>query len=347
MYRINKALYRIGLIGLATLVIGCEQKPVDFHGQTMGTSYRVRIMDAPHPILDKDSFQKEIDSLLLDVNMKMSTYIPTSEISRFNSSKSLQPFSVSDAFLFVFNKARKIYLETDGAFDPTVEPLVDLWGFGKLGRRDEPPSESEVLHLLGRVGMGKILFGQNFIQKTLPEIQVDFSAIAKGYGVDAVAEYIGAKGYKDFLIEIGGEVVVKGLHGDKPWRVGIDKPSIEHPFAHTLEAILEISNEAIATSGDYRNYFIARDSLFSHTINPVTGRPVHNGVASATVIAPNCTLADALATSLMVLGERKGLAWIEKKPGVEAMLILREGHTYRVAMSSNFKKFIVQEWEKR
>ncbi len=344
---VKRIIYTFLSAGLAFLVLSCEKKPVDFQGQTMGTTYSVRIMEDEHSIKDPRAFQDGIDSLLHRVNMKMSTYIPSSEISRFNSYHSTKPFKVSDGFMYVFRIAEKIYHETNGAFDPTVEPLVDLWGFGKTGRRDKPPAESDILHLLGTVGMDKIKSKDSFIQKSIPDIQLDFSAIAKGYGVDAVAGYIISRGFNNFLVEIGGEVVVKGKHNNKPWRVGIDKPSIEHPFEHTLEAILEISNKAIATSGDYRNYFIAEDSLFSHTINPVTGRPVHNGVASATVIAPNCTLADGLATSIMVLGEKKGLAWVEKMPNVEAMVILREGHTYRVAMSSGFKKFVVQEWEKR
>ena len=332
---------------LLSLLVACHDKPIDFHGQTMGTSYNVRVVDVDNPISNKKIFQKGIDSLLKNINMKMSTYIPESEISQFNSSHSILPFPVSDDFIYVFNIARQIFLETNGAFDPTVEPLVDLWGFGKKGRREEPPSENIVEQLLGSVGMDKITLGSGFIQKRQPDVQLDFSAIAKGYGVDAVARYITTAGYNNFLVEIGGELVVRGHNNKKAWRIGIDKPSIEHPFAHTLQAILEISDEAIATSGDYRNYFVARDSLYSHTINPVTGRPVHNGVASATVIAPNCTLADGLATSLMVLGEKRGLAWIEGKPGIEAMLILRHGHTYRVAMSKGFKEYIIQEWEKR
>ena len=286
------------------------------------------------------NLQNGVDSVLKEINRQMSTYIPESEISIFNSSLAREPLKVSGQFLNVLNLARQVNGESGGAFDVTVGPAVDLWGFGIKERRDEPPSTEDVNRVKEYVGMDKIEISESTIQKDHDKTELDFSAIAKGFGVDEVAGHLSAKGFENYFVEIGGEVMVKGRKGNDTWRIGIDRPLIEQSVKRDFEAILEIKDVAVATSGDYRNYFIAGDSLYSHTIDPVTCRPIINGVASVTVIAPNCALADAMATAIMVMGEEKGLQWVESKPGVETMIIVRETDGFRVTNSSGFRNFV-------
>lgn len=324
------------------LIVACgSEKAVTFSGETMGTYYNIKIASVNLDDTEQKSLKNDIDDLLVSINNHMSTYIETSEISRFNLAPANTSFKVSESFLKVLNLASQITAESGGAFDVTVMPVVNLWGFGRMGRREEPPSEGEVKQLKAFVGMDKIVIDSNKIYKTHANTELDFSAIAKGYGVDAVAKFLADRGFHNYMVEIGGEVVVNGLNEkNQTWRIGIDKPDIEPSVERSFQAILELTNEAIATSGDYRNYFISGDSLYSHTIDPVTCRPIHNGVASVTVIAPKCALADAMATAIMVMGETRGLEWVESKAGVETMIIVRQQDRFRVSTSSGFNLFV-------
>jgi len=336
--------YILGIIQLLIIAACSSENAVSFSGETMGTWYNIKIITSD---LDEDAkvrLHNEIDELLVHVNNQMSTYIENSEISKFNSSQANVPFKVSDSFLEVLTLANQITAESGGAFDVTVMPAVNLWGFGRDGRREKAPSESEVSRLKQYVGMDKIKIDENTISKSHPETELDFSAIAKGYGVDKVAGFIMQKGYANFMVEIGGEVVVKGVNAhDGMWRIGIDKPDIEPSVERGFQAILSLTDEAIATSGDYRNYFISGDSLYSHTIDPVTCKPILNGVASVTVIAPTCALADAMATAIMVMGESRGLEWVESKADVETMIIVRQNDRFRISASSGFNSYVVKE----
>ncbi|KAA3613005.1 MAG: FAD:protein FMN transferase [Calditrichaeota bacterium] len=317
-----------------------QQENIEIYGETMGTTYSVKIVGLNKGESAKEILKTQINSILQEVNRQMSTYIPESEISVFNKSTADNSQSVSEHFLEVLNLAKQISVESDGAFDVTVGPVVDLWGFGKKEDRENPPSDEEVNIVKSYVGMDKIEISGNTILKKHDKTALDFSAIAKGFGVDVVAGLLEEKGYKNFLVEIGGEVVVKGKKGNDPWRIGVDQPLIEPTVNRNFEAILQISDVAVATSGDYRNYFVSGDSLYTHTIDPVTARPIVNGVASVTVIAPNCTLADAMATAIMVMGEEKGLQWVESKPGIETMIIVRKSDGFKVISSSGFEAFV-------
>jgi len=332
-----------GLLILFFLTFCSPPETTDFYGNTMGTTYSIKIAGADISAEQKVMLQKDIDTLLKDVNMRMSTYIPESEISVFNRSQSTSKMVVSEQFMEVTRLSKQISAESGGAFDVTVGPAVDLWGFGKKDRRENPPSLEEVAQVKEYVGMDKLQINENSISKTNPKTELDFSAVAKGYGVDKVAELIKNRGYENYLVEIGGEVVVKGKNANnEKWRVGIDKPLIEQTVNRNLQAILAITNVAVATSGDYRNYFVSHDSLYSHTLDPKTCRPIINGVASATIVAPNCAMADAMATAIMVMGEEKAIAWIESKPDVEAMVILREEDGFKIIQSSGFSAYLAE-----
>ena len=319
-----------------------EQQPV-FHGRTMGTTYSITLADT---VLGQAALKRlsgRMEQRLREINASMSTYIPQSEISRFNKNPDLRPRPLSTEFMYVARMAKNIYQASGGAYDVTVAPLVDLWGFGKKGRRFSPPPQAAIDSVMCFVGMDKLIFGEDYLQKTIPQLQLDFSSIAKGYGVDEIARLLRKEGFDNFLVEIGGEVVVRGYKKGHPWRIGVDRPDTSLMVNHSLQRILQITNTAVATSGDYRNYFVSHDSLYSHTMDPRLGRPIVNHVASATVIAPNCTLADAMATALMVMGPEKGLKWVEAQKGIEAMLIMRRGKNYKVIESSGFSRYEVSD----
>jgi thiamine biosynthesis lipoprotein len=331
--------YYFFLLSIAAL-ISCDHT-IELQGETMGTTYSIKIVDNQNGKLKGKVLKTEIDELLFKINMQMSTYIPESEISHFNRSAVNVEIPVSSSFMEVLKLSVQINSESGGAFDPTVMPAVNLWGFGSKGRRNNSPAAAEINHIKSAIGMDKVIIREAFISKTNLFTELDFSAIAKGYGVDVVAEFITGRGFSSFMVEIGGEVVTRGKKRDgTPWRIGIDKPDIEPGVERSFQAIINISNVAVATSGDYRNYFIANDSLFSHTIDPLTCKPIVNGVASVTVIAPTCALADAIATAIMVMGEERGLQWVESKSDVETMIIVRLADRYRVSTSSGFEKYL-------
>ena len=318
-----------------------ENQPVHLNGRTMGTGYHITIADKISGKHTPSGLQASIDSLLQDVNNKMSTYLKDSEISRFNRWRKTDPFVVSADFVRVLRTALKIYAESKGAFDVTVAPLVRLWGFGNAAVRETLPVARQIEELKKHVGSDKIqIINDTTIAKNDPQAELDLSAIAKGYGVDAVAAFLSAQGYGNFLVEIGGEVIVNGLKNGRKWRVGIDHPDYDAVPGSNLEAVLALSDAAVATSGDYRNYFMVGDTVYTHAINPSSGKPIHNGVASVTVVAPNCTLADAMATAIMVMGAEKGLQWVENKKGVECFIIVRTQSGYKTFESSGMGSMI-------
>ncbi len=329
----------IFLVLSALLLSACTKtEPVAISGNTMGTTYHLVLADNGIDANRASAVKRKVDSLLQTVNQQMSTYIKDSEISRFNQLTDLKPFQVSPPFLRVLRLALKIHSESGGLFDVTVGPLVNLWGFGTKGSRTTPPNPEQIRETLKQVGSQFIkIVNDSTIHKTNPQIQIDFSAIAKGYGVDAVAALLQKTGYSNFLVEIGGEVITRGSKNGIPWKIGIDRPLPDVVPGSDLETVLELHDAAMATSGDYRNYFTSGDSLYSHEIDPRNGRPVHNNMASVTILAPSCMLADAMATAIMVMGAKKGLEWVESKPGVEAFIITRNGKELKEISSRNFK----------
>ena len=288
---------------------------VSISGSTMGTTYRVVYMDG-----QERDFKKEVDSLLLVFNQSLSTYIVDSEISRFNNGDSL----VFDLpyFLPVLQASREVFEKTEGAFDPTVGPLVNLWGFGPGGPQLKDSVNIEIL--LALVDYKSIVFDSVMVKKQKPGMYLDFSAVAKGYGVDIVAQYLESKGIENMLVEIGGELRALGVNErGELWKVGINRPE-EFGNADDIFSIIALDNQAMATSGNYRNYYEAGGIKISHTINPSTGRPVKHGLLSATVLASNCMKADALATGIMVMGVEKAIALQQKEGGFELFLIYND-----------------------
>ncbi len=288
----------------------------------MGTTYHIQVVTGTFGSVK--GLREKIEQRLDEINRSMSPYIPESEISRFNRFQETgTEFPVSDDFLRVMQTGARVHTLSEGAWDGTVNPLVDLWGFGRGGRRDKVPATETIAALLDEVGFGAIeIRAHGALVKRRAGVSLDLSSIAKGYGVDQVAEVVRRSGFTDFLVEIGGETYAAGKRKDaQPWRVGISRPKPE-ARVDDLHAAHPLRDQALATSGDYRNFFIRDGVRYAHIIDPRTGYPVANHVVSASVLASDCTLADGLATALLVMGAEKGLALIERLADVEALIVV-------------------------
>jgi len=280
-------------------------------GTTMGTTYSIKYF---HP--KGNDYQSDIDSILFDFNHSLSTYENESELSVFNRESTFrfdQPY-----FHEVLKVSKEVYQATGGAFDPTVYPLVSALGFGPENRIT--PDSAQVDSLLQFVGFSKIYFNQQSVSKERKDMKLDFSAIAKGYGVDVVGYFLQSQGIKNYFVEIGGEVKTLGLNDNKPWRVGIEDPTVSTNESK-LTAIVELLDQSMATSGNYRNFYVLDGVKYGHTIHPGSGYPVLNSLLSASVFASSCMEADAYATSFMVLGIEESKIIVEADRGLEAVLI--------------------------
>ncbi len=278
----------------------------EFTGLTMGTSWSVRINARELP-LSRQQLQAQFNAILNRVNLAMSTYLPGSELTRINDTDSAGWLAVSASLMYVLQAAQEINRLTQGAFDITAGPLVNLWGFGP--ERDfTVPGEQQIDTALRLVGPDKLQLDATApaLKKAHAGVQIDLSAIAKGYGVDEIAEYLDRQQLDNFLVEIGGEIRARGVNDkNRPWQIGIEQPAAGQ---RAVRKVIKLENMAMATSGDYRNYFEKDGARYSHTIDPRTGRPVTHGLASVTVLHPSAMLADAWATGLLVLGPGKGYA---------------------------------------
>lgn len=294
------------------------QRPTHFHvaGTTMGVvPYNVKYIDP-----EGRELKAEIDSLLKDFNQSLSTYIPDSEISRFNRD-SVHHFE-SGFFYPVLQKSQEVYENTDGAFDPTVMPLVRAWGFGPGKKAVATPAMVD--SLLKLVGFYQVHFNEEKVWKSKRGVELDFSAIAKGYAVDLVGELLQSKGIEHYMVEIGGEVVANGLNEKgNPWTLGIDNPDLDKGESE-ISAIVQLQGRGLATSGNYRNYYNKDGKKLGHTIDPKTGHPVQRDVVSASVFAKDCMTADAYATAFMEMGKAKSLEVIERTPELDVLLIYEE-----------------------
>jgi len=324
--------------------LSCSNQPsqIELSGFTMGTTYNIKIIPEKDSILSTKLIKQNIDSVLISVNYQMSTYLFDSEITQFNNHESTTSFTVSNDFSLVVERALHWSKLTDGAFDITIVPLLYLWGFGpgqasELG--DIFPEEHAVQKRRTHVGYEKLTTNKYYLQKKDPFIKIDLNAIAKGFGVDAVYSFLESIGMNNIMVEIGGEVRTKGKNRkNEPWMIAVETPDLESAGSKTISWALPLESKAMATSGDYRNYYEIDGIRYSHEIDPRTGYPAQTGVASATVVATNCMDADALATALIIMGAESGLQFIEKLDGVEAFLILREGKdNYRTIKSSGMK----------
>lgn len=291
-------------------------------GRTMGTTYHITVVTEATERLN--GLKEKIDRRLDAINQVFSTYIKDSEISRFNALKAAgQKFPVSDDFIQVMRVAGKIHQLSEGAWDGTVNPLVDLWGFGPRQRQPQKPPEAEIKALMQTIGFDRIrVVEPNFLVKDLAAVTLDLNSIAKGFAVDQVSGLVAAGGFENYLVEIGGEIYAAGFRADgKKWRVGINLPRKDAALNEVYKAV-SIANRAFATSGDYRNFFEIGGVRYSHVIDPRSGYPVSSGVVSVSVIADNCTLADGLATAIMVMGAEKGLQLVNRLENVECVIVV-------------------------
>ncbi|ATM96947.1 thiamine biosynthesis lipoprotein [Yersinia frederiksenii] len=322
------------------LLTGCGPEQINLEGKTMGTSYSIKyVSDSSAPSPEK--LQQEIDRELEQVNDQMSTYRPNSELSRFNKSQKVDtPFPVSVATAKVVREAIRINRLTDGALDVTVGPLVNLWGFGPEGRPNVVPTEAEIAKKREWVGIDNLAVENGALIKHIPELYVDLSAIAKGYGVDVVAEYLASQNIDNYMVDIGGEVRTHGNNGEnKPWRIAIEKPVVGS--TQSAQEIIEPGSMAIATSGDYRNYFEQDGVRYSHTIDPETGRPINHRLVSITVLDPSCMTADGLSTGLGVLGPERGMA-LANLLGIPVFMIVKTDKGFEEHHSESFKPYLKQ-----
>jgi len=330
-----------GFFILIVLLAGCESPSspyVLYKGQTMGTSYHVTI-SGDFSSANRGTLQVEIDERLRSVNQSFSTYIKQSEISEFNRYQGLDAQKKSKAFMYLLEEALRISKITQGAYDITVGPVVNLWGFGPDFKADDIPNEAEIKAALQSVGYQNIHLDVEAQQlsKREPQLYLDFSSIAKGYGVDQVAELLESKGHVNYMVEIGGEMRVKGVNPDgNDWRIAVEKPDTS---VRSIHKIINVSNMAIATSGDYRNFFEIGGVKFSHTIDPLTGRPVQHNLASVTVLDKSCMTADAWATAFMVLGSKKGYD-LAMENNLAVLFLVQDGDSIRNLATPRFQAMI-------
>lgn len=304
---------------LLILIIGSifvirQQRNTPFQkdeGMVFGTIYHITYQS-------DTNYQKEIEAELQKVDNSLSPFNKTSIISRINRNEKVK---VDEMFSEVFQLAEKISGDTDGAFDITVAPMVNAWGFGfKTGN---PPTRQTIDSLRAIVGFHTVSLQDGYIIKKNPKTMLDCSAIAKGYGTDVVARFLKKKGVQNFMVEIGGEIVVNGNNEKlQPWRIGINKPTDDSlNTSQAIQDVVSVSNIAMATSGNYRNFYYKNGKKYAHTIDPKTGYPVQHNILSATVFADDCATADAYATSFMVLGLDGAKKILEKHPELCAYLI--------------------------
>ncbi len=302
-------------------------------GATMGTTFGVEVVGTD---LEPAFLRAGVERVLRSVDERMSTWDPSSELSRFNASRSTEPFPVSEDTLAVVVAALQIGRLTGGAFDPTVGPLVELWGFGPSGPRAEAPAPREVEEARARVGLAHLLVDgpPPVLLKVRSDLELDLSALAKGFAVDAVARWLDEQGLERYLIEVGGEVFARGRSADgEPWRVAIEAV----PGAPETGRVLAIDGRGVATSGDYRRHVEADGRRYTHVLDPRTGSPIESAVVSATVVASTAMRADALATAVMVLGPRDSMRLAELEE-LAIRLVTHDDGAFREHVSPAFAR---------
>ena len=320
----------MGFVCHVASLAAAQTQTVELTGTTMGPiRYTVKVVvpvDVEQTTLEE--LQRDVKATLARVNQSMSTYQEDSDVSRFNRSDSTDWQAVDAETARVVARAIEISDETDGQFDVTVGPIVDAWNFGPGKTAFKPPTEAQVESLLKRVGYQKLHVREQppALKKDTIGLQIDLSAIAKGYAVDAVGDTIKSTGYRNYMVEVGGEVLARGnRNGGGPWRIGVERPDSRGAVAGLeLANVVELRDIAIATSGDYRNVQEFEGQTYSHTIDPRTGRPVTHATATAAVVASDCMTADALATAVMVMGTDAGHKLCERM-SAPLLTIDREG----------------------
>ncbi|QBF82670.1 FAD:protein FMN transferase [Shewanella maritima] len=305
-------------------------------GKTMGNTYRVTWVGDYKDVEHMIDIRNQIEVRLAEINKSMSTWDKQSELSLINHSAQTQNIKLSSALAKVVTEAKRLGELTNGALDVTIDPLIQLWGFGADSQAPTKPSLDEVHQAMTKVGIGKITINGNQLSREHDGVRINLSAIAKGYGVDAIAEVLKENHINNFLVDIGGEVKVSGTRGNQPWVVGVEKPAA---YAASPMVAVGLTDKAVATSGDYRNYFKQDGQHFSHIIDPKTGQPTPHQVVSTTVIHDSCMTADGLATALMIMPIKDSLALAEKM-ALPVMIIENRSNELVIHESSAFKQYL-------
>jgi thiamine biosynthesis lipoprotein len=327
-------------------MFGCDLSresaaPVSISGSTMGTSYSIKLSELPAGVIQEE-LHKNVDNMLERINDQMSTYRQDSELSRFNRFAGRDWFDVSPETAQVVREAFLISSKSGGAFDVTVGPLVNLWSFGPQQRPQKVPDDDEINAMLEVIGYEylKVRTSPPAMKKLVDGLEVDLSAIAKGFAVDQVAELLIQRGVKGFLVEIGGEIRTYGTKvNGSPWTVGIELPADDQ---RRVQEVAKLDDRALATSGDYRNFFMEDGKRYSHIIDPRTGRPVEHQLASVSVISEHCMFADAWATTLMVLGPEKGYKFAVGQD-LAVMFVIRDENGFSRKPTPAFNSIFAQK----
>ncbi len=325
------------LLGLLLAACGSERLPqLELAGNTLGTTFKIALVDAPDA-LDTDSLEASILATLTAVDELASTWRKDSELSALNANPSVDWILVSDELCDILDRALRVSRVSDGAFDITIGPLVNLWGFGPNGPVATPPSDAEIASAMASVGYDKVEADcdARVVRKDAPGIYLDLSGWAKGHAVDELAAMLDDAGLPNYLVEVGGEIRVSGHNSEGlDWAVAVEAPSRSERAPH---AVVRVTNTSVATSGDYRNFFEHGGSHYSHTIDARTGRPVTHALAGVTVIDPSAAYADAMATALLVLGPEAGPALAERLD-IAAYFLVRDSARIREISTSAFDR---------
>lgn len=330
----------LGLVVLLCVLVGCTEQvvePVRLQGTTFGTGWSlVYVPDATTPPVEE--VRGALEAAFEVVNASMNTYDPTSIISRFNRLPAGESMEVDWDFAYVFNEARNIHDLSDGGYDVTIAPLLKIWGFGPEGP-EAFPTETQRTEALSRVGLALLDWDSTTrtLTKSIEGVSLEFSSIAKGYGVDLGADALDELGLQHFMLEVGGEMQLRGMspRGDL-WRVAIERPEAGR---RGIQGAITLTDTGVATSGDYRNYFERDGKRYSHLIDPRTGYPIEHDLVSATVVHPSTAIADAWATALCIMGADEALALAEKIQ-LAIYVIRRDGDELVPVWSSAFEPFL-------
>jgi thiamine biosynthesis lipoprotein len=332
--KINITVLSIALLGL--LISCAQEKKLTIEGRAQGTTYQITYL-SKQDVVSKE----QIDTLLKQLDRSLSTYVPSSIISRINRNDS--NVVVDEYFSVVLNKAMEVSEKTQGLFDITVAPIVNLYGFGFTKKANV--SKAAVDSLLQFVGYKMVRLAGNKLVKERPGVMLDFNAIAQGYSVDVLASYLDRKGINNYLVELGGEVKAKGTKENKePWRIGIDQPTESFGSERNFQAVVTLKDMAMATSGNYRRYYEENGQKYAHIISPRTGYPEQNNLLSATVFASDCMTADAYATAFMVMGVQKARQFLatHKDLNLEVFFIYDEMDSWQTYRSERLNEWIVK-----
>lgn len=342
----NKVFHPQGIIALllltcALLIVGCSQsdEPQELYleGKTMGTTFHIKVY-AKQEKLDSLNLLPEINQLLKEINQSMSTYISDSEINQFNQLAAGQVMPISSDFRAVVSESIRLG-ESTKTLDVTMGPLIDLWGFGPDKKPTKRPSDAELAAMVNNIGVDKLMLTEQGLAKTKDGLELSFSATAKGYGIDKVAELLESYDLTNYMVEIGGELRVSGTKpSNAAWRIAIEQPDAP-PGAREVHKVVEPGTNGMATSGDYRIFYEMEGETYSHLIDPITGMPSRHDLVSVTVLHPSAMTADGLATALTVMGMEKAQRYA-KKHGLAVYLIAKSKDGLVTYSSPAFKPYL-------